>query len=177
MTDDQVELRIRPLAHDDLPLIARWLREPHVDEWWDGPHTLEDVKKKYAPRIERDHHVRCFLALDAETPIGFVQCYRIGDEPEYAPDSGLDPDAVGVDLYIGELSHLGLGLGRRILDVFVSTVVFADPGVPYAVIDPDIRNDRAIRSYRRAGFADLGVLQRPNETVLLMRRDRPVVAQ
>jgi aminoglycoside 6'-N-acetyltransferase len=171
---EQVEIRIRPLEHDDLPLIARWLREPHVDEWWDGPYTLEDVTRKYSPRIERDHHVRCYLALDSESPIGFVQCYRIGDEPEYAPGGELDPEAIGIDLYIGASSHLGRGAGSRILDTFVSTVVFADPGVPYAVIDPDTRNGRAIRSYRRAGFADLAVLERPDETVLLMRRDRPV---
>ncbi|TIM18779.1 MAG: GNAT family N-acetyltransferase, partial [Mesorhizobium sp.] len=29
----------RPVTEADLPMIAAWLAEPHVAEWWDDPET------------------------------------------------------------------------------------------------------------------------------------------
>jgi aminoglycoside 6'-N-acetyltransferase len=168
-----LRLRFRPLAHADLPIVAAWLREPHVAAWWDGPETLEDVRGKYGPRIDGSHHVRCYIACDDDREIGFVQAYRIGDEPTYAPSHDLDPDAVGIDLYLGDPRYLGRGIGRRMLLAFLDEVIFVDNAVPYAMIDPDVTNERAIRTYEQAGFVRVGVLERADETVLLMRRERP----
>lgn len=162
----------RPLTHDDLPLLQRWLSLPHVDAWWDGPHELDELAVQYGPRIAGEHHVRCYLALDGDRPFGFVQCYTVGDEPTYAPGLDLDPAAVGIDLYIGEPAYLGRGLGRRMLERFVDEIVLADPAVPYALIDPDVGNERAIRTYRRAGFTRIAEIERDGEAVVLMRRSR-----
>ena len=30
----------RPMTADDMPLVRRWLAEPHVAEWWHDPEAL-----------------------------------------------------------------------------------------------------------------------------------------
>ncbi|TIW18072.1 MAG: GNAT family N-acetyltransferase, partial [Mesorhizobium sp.] len=37
MANQQHSYDFRPVTEKDLPLIARWLSEPHVAEWWDDP--------------------------------------------------------------------------------------------------------------------------------------------
>ena len=33
----------RPMTKGDLPLVRRWLAEPHVAQWWGDPHEQYDL--------------------------------------------------------------------------------------------------------------------------------------
>lgn len=170
---DGLQLRFRPLSEADLPLLHGWLNAPHVRRWWDGPMSMSEVVDKYRRRLEPGHHVHCCIVLDADVPVGFLQWYVIGDEPDYLPDThrevDVDPRAVAVDLYIGEESYLHRGVGHRMLRRFLNEIVLPVDAVPYAVIDPEPTNHRAIRAYERAGFVAFAEIEREDGPALLMR--------
>ncbi len=71
----------RPLAHDDLELMQRWLNDDFVARWWPGWPRLEQVRAKYAPRIAGSDPTKCFIIELDGRPIGFIQCYR---DPRFA---------------------------------------------------------------------------------------------
>jgi RimJ/RimL family protein N-acetyltransferase len=170
---DGLQLRFRPLSEADLPLLHRWLNAPHVRRWWDGTMSMNEVVDKYRLRLEPGHHVRSYVALAPDVPIGFLQWYAIGAEPGYLPDHhgdvDLDPRAAGVDLYIGEESYLHRGVGHRMLRCFVEEVVLPTGDIPYAVVDPAPTNHRAICAYERAGFVAFAEIEREDGPALLMR--------
>ncbi|TGR94382.1 GNAT family N-acetyltransferase, partial [Mesorhizobium sp. M1C.F.Ca.ET.188.01.1.1] len=37
MANQEHSYDFRPVTEKDLPMIAGWLAEPHVAEWWDDP--------------------------------------------------------------------------------------------------------------------------------------------
>jgi RimJ/RimL family protein N-acetyltransferase len=81
-----------------------------------------------------------------------IQWYRLTDEPEYAAAIG-EPDGAGIDVLLGHPARIGHGLGPRVVDAFVTGVVFAEPGVGRCVAGPDVRNERSVRAFARAGFS------------------------
>ena len=89
------EYAFRPMTAADLPLIRRWLAQPHVAEWWHDPETFEFVSG------DLDHpDVAQFIVTLDDRPLGYLQCYQIGEW-----HSGLGPQPAGtrgIDQFIGE---------------------------------------------------------------------------
>ena len=144
------------LTEADLPLIRRWLVEPHVSRWWaDPPRETypEDELDTYRARVRGDDDgTDIFFIRHHGRPIGFIQCYLIDSDPEYAAALSLDVPAAGIDLFIGEPAEVGQGHGARIIRAFLGEAVFARYDVAECVIGPSVRNVRAIRAYEKAGF-------------------------
>ena len=144
------------LTEADLPLIRRWLVEPHVSRWWaDPPRETypEDELDKYRARVRGDDDgTEIFFIRHRGRPIGFIQCYRIDSDPEYAAALALDAPAAGIDLFIGEPAEIGRGHGPRLIRQFLRDVVFARYDVAACVIGPSAKNESAIRAYEKAGF-------------------------
>lgn len=183
---DPAPLGFRRLAPDDLPLMHRWLNLPHVHEWWaDGapsPPTFADVVKEYGD--ENTEPINRYLILYDETPIGYIQSYRVGDflggehdDPEFVNNVG-EPDAAGIDVLIGEASHLHRGLGPHLLRKFLREIVFADPRFSVCIIDPYEPNAVAIRAYGKAGFRYVKTFEMKDEPypIHLMRLTRDELA-
>lgn len=155
-------LSFRPMTRDDLGQLQTWLEQPHVAEWWGDPpdasETIAAVEAKYLPRIEGDHHVSPWIMEVDGQPVGFIQWYRVIDDPEYFPGLAVPPETTAIDLAIGDPDLLGQGYGRRLLLEFVHHVLRREaPDTRQVWIDPDVRNDRARRAYRGAGFHDTGI--------------------
>jgi RimJ/RimL family protein N-acetyltransferase len=142
----------RPLQRDDLPLMFRWLNTPHVVRWWDAAPSLAAVEAEYLPAILDPGPTQCYLILLAGAPVGFIQTYLIDDHPIYADAVQVEPGAAGVDLFIGEPELVHRGLGPRVLQQFIHTIVFARDEVRSCVIGPAASNRSAIRAYEKAGF-------------------------
>jgi len=161
---DADAIAFRPLRRDDFPLLARWLNTPHVREWWrDDPRTLAEVEAEYAPRVDGRSATSCYIMLHEGRPVGYIQAYRIADEPEYAAALGVEEGAAGVDLFIGEEAYVHRGLGPRLLRAFLREVVFRMPGVTCCAIGPAASNAIAIRAYEKAGFRHIGTVAVPGE--------------
>jgi RimJ/RimL family protein N-acetyltransferase len=156
----------RPLEHADLPALTRWLNTPHVYEWWGAARaegnlggagadaaTVDGVRAEYGAEIDRPGTTAYFVIEADGAPVGMIQWYRLVDERDYA--DAIDERAegtAGVDLLMGEESAVGRGLGPRVIDAFVRTVVFADDDVARCVAGPEVGNARSIRAFEKAGF-------------------------
>ncbi|MBN1858617.1 GNAT family N-acetyltransferase [Candidatus Bipolaricaulota bacterium] len=172
---DESSISFAPLREADLPLLCRWLNNPLVFRWYGGrARTSAELYAKYLPRIRGDEPTRGYIIASRETPIGYIQSYRIADHPDYAAQAALpdDLDPAGVDLFIGEDSFRHQGLGPKILKRFLEKELFASSPVTGCVVCPDPENKAAIRAYHKAGFASVKQIETTEGPELLMRLDR-----
>ncbi len=155
----------RPLEMADLPQMHRWLNTDFVTEWYfeKEEHTYENIKKQYIPYITGKEPNQSYIITYADQPIGYIQCYRIQDYPEYAEDIAEAENAAGVDLFIGEADYLHQGLGSPILRKFLREIVFQTLEVVSCIIDPDEANTVAKKAYAKAGFKHLKTISIPDE--------------
>jgi RimJ/RimL family protein N-acetyltransferase len=182
----------RPLGHADLRALTRWLNAPHVYEWWGaaraegnlggaGAHaaTIDDVRAEYGTGIDQPGSTAYFVIEADGAPVGMIQWYRLVDERDYAKEIGEPAEGTaGIDLLIGEATAVGRGLGPRVIDAFVRTVVFADDDVARCVAGPEVGNARSIRAFEKAGFRAQrdAVVEGEPEPERVMVRDREPTA-
>jgi aminoglycoside 6'-N-acetyltransferase len=134
-----LRFRFTPLTRNDLPLLQRWLSEPHVSEWWGEP---ED----YGPSIAGTEATRCYIAHLNGEPIGMIQTYRWADWPKEAAAVGARSDEAGLDYLIGDPALIGRGLGPKMIRAFIETV---DQPVRTNVA---VANRRSWRCLEKLGF-------------------------
>lgn len=172
----------RPLVQDDLPLLHRWLNEPGVVRWWEGEDVSWDaVVRDYWTEV--DDHVEHWIAEDAGTPFGWIQCWDAA--AEHADDAdgevrgwlaaGIELDGLcGIDYLVGDPGARGSGRGARMIDCFVRDVVFADhPDWTVVAAGPYLANEASWRALARAGFdhhADLVHDSDPDQCRLMVRQ-------
>ena len=138
---DQVTLR--PMTADDLQPLAAFFAVPEVASWWPG----ESEARLRARLEEADEGVGLVVELDGRL-IGFVQYFEETD-PDYrhaSIDVALHPD------------WCNRGLGTDALRTLCRHL-FDDLGHHRVTIDPTVGNGRAIASYRKVGFRDVGVMR------------------
>lgn len=164
----------RPVAVADLDLIAGWLAEPHVRQWWGEPETEVAAIRDM---VEGRDGTRPFLILAAGEPVGYIQVWRIShfQTDAWTADNpwllALADGTVGVDLMIGEAGQVGKGLGPAVLAAFVA--MLRAEGHDSIVIDPDPGNARAVRAFEKAGFRAMPDLAGVPQDVLVMRHEIP----
>ena len=147
------EVTFRALAGADIVQMKRWLEDPDVAPWYqEGSTDLDALRASYASIIRGDDPTRGFIIQADGRDIGYIQCYVIDDEPDYARQVRVDPGAVGIDLFIGEPDARNRGLGTVAIRAFLVRIVFGEMGAEVAIIAPEPGNARAIRAYEKVGF-------------------------
>ncbi len=142
----------RPLTRTDFALVATWIGRPHVAEWWTEPTDLAGIEATYGPCVDGIDPTLTFLILSGGRPVGFIQCYRLDDNPDYGRAVEVD-QAAGIDLFIGEADVMGGGFGSAVLSRFVDEVVWpAYPDLVRCMAGPSVRNGRSQRAFEKAGF-------------------------
>jgi aminoglycoside 6'-N-acetyltransferase len=155
----------RALDRSDFPLLQRWLSAPHVDVWWHEPLNLRRLEQKYGPRIDGIEKTHVFIIEHKDRPIGWIQWYRWSNYPDHAAQLMAERGAVGIDLAIGEVSSIGIGLGPIAIREFILTVVSIEPGIAAVVTDPEEQNARSCRAFEKAGFIPTRTVQLRGENV------------
>jgi len=160
----QGELSIRLMRDDDhdYELLASWLSDPRVLEWYEGrdrPFDLDHVREAYSPRVLADEGVQPCVVSEGDTPIGYLQFYPVAP---FAREYEIDPDVDcsrmwAVDQFIGDPERRGRGLGTAVLSMLVA-YLFVERRAERVLVDPCVSNERAIRSYEKAGFRRRKVL-------------------
>ena len=153
-----------PLAHSHLPVIGRWLTEPHVARWYDSPAAALGHIECHIDEPE----IECFLVQLDGRSIGYIQAY----DPHAYPNHPYRDQAFGtrgIDQFIGEPELVGCGHGPRFIRKFILRLF--DRGVPRVVTDPDPENIRAVRAYEKAGFLKQRLVDTPDGLALLMVRN------
>jgi len=161
MKMDPMPLTFRPLALADLVLMHGWFAQAHVAEWYrdEAKLSYEGVVAKYAPRIQGHEPVRAFIIAYGNHPIGYIQVYMVRDYPDYRAYIDIDDGTAGVDLFIGDPAYVNRGLGGPMLALFLRAIVFASADVTGSLIDPEVANARAIRSYEKVGYRHMTTIE------------------
>lgn len=146
---------LRPMQWEDLPLLARWLGEPHVAQWWRSePADLAAVEAKYGPCITGEDSTELFIVEALARPIGMIQRYRSADEADWwrclAPHYDVS-DAAGMDCLIGERDAIGQGFGTEMAQRMAASI-FADYAVTDIVVTVQQANIGSWRILEKAGF-------------------------
>ena len=154
--------QFRPMSADDLPLMRDWLARPHVAAWWHDADDFAFVSGDLA-----HHDMAQFIVTLDGRPLGYLQCYRIGDW-----HTGFGPQPAGtrgIDQFIAEPGLVGRGHGPAFIRQFSEALLAG--GTPRVVIDPSPANAHAIRAYEKAGFRRDREVDTPDGTALLMVRN------
>jgi aminoglycoside 6'-N-acetyltransferase len=150
---DPAKLGFRPLTHADLPMLHRWLNEPHARPWFHGGPPLAHVVAEYSAYIDRREPIFAFVVSYGDRPIGMMNWQRAGDFPDFMQLYQIaDPDAANCDVVIGDPGFVHRGLGPKMIRKFAREIIFADPRITTLIIDPERGNAIAIRAYEKAGF-------------------------
>ena len=134
---------LRPLGPDDTEELAAMFSVPAIAEAWPGENL-----RRLESGVEDDGVVGMVVEHDGRV-IGFIQYYE-EDDPNYRHagiDVALHPD------------WCGRGLGTDAVRT-LARHLFDDLGHHRIVIDPRTTNLRAVASYRKVGFRDVGVMRR-----------------
>lgn len=163
----------KKLEEKDFNQLFTWLQEPHVKMYWDTEidYTFEMIYDKYYPRL-LDGNTNMFIIKDNDNQVGYIQSYIEKDFLKY----NLSEDAVGIDLYIGNINYLNKGYGSQVITDFFENIVFVDKSVKTVVVDPEIDNIIAQKAYSKAGFKHLKNLfsTSENKEQYLMKLVRPI---
>ncbi len=155
------------LVHEKL--LKKWLTQPHFREWWGDP---EEEWRLIADALDTGEADMYLVARDDEW-VGYVQSWPVGmargkvEASEEIWLQTLSDETLGVDISLADGALLGQGLGREILGEFIAKM--REEGAKEIIIDPDIRNRRAIACYKAAGFQRIGQYPESEGGTLLMR--------
>ena len=139
---DQVTLR--PMEAGDLDALVVLFADPEVARWWPG----ENLPRLQARLTDDDEGVGLVIEVEGHL-IGFVQYFE-EEDPDYrhaSIDIVLHPD------------WCNRGLGTDAIRT-LARHLFDERGHHRLTIDPTVSNARAIASYRKVGFRDVGVMRR-----------------
>ncbi len=167
-------IEFMPLEAAHFPMLWEWHHRPHVAPWflpW-MPPTQEETLSEWHAVVEGRRPQRGYLVVVNGSQVGYIEGYRLSDDPEVAAQLALDRDAVGADVMIAEENLTGRGLGPQVVASFYLRMM-DETGLDLGVIDPEVHNARAIRAYEKAGFAFLRVVddEHSKDHIMLATRE------
>ena len=142
-------LRLDP--HADAATVHAWVREERAAFWGMNGLTEEQVAEIYAHLDTLDTHHAYLLEKDGE-PVGLLQTY----EPEADRVSEcypVEPGDIGVHLLLPPPGPHGTrsGWSSALLSA-VASYVLLGLDKRRVVVDPDVRNEKAIARFLKQGF-------------------------
>ncbi|MFD4672830.1 GNAT family N-acetyltransferase [Lentzea sp. NPDC058450] len=160
---------VRPDGYD-LHLVHRWNSAPHVAAFRRQAFPLARWEQALREQLAGDD-VRPLLISRHGRPVIFAEVYRAA---RHAIASGYSarPHDLGLTLAVGELAMTDQGLVRSLLPRLTDALFEADPHCTRVVLEPDVTNTRAIRSFEAGGFTALDEIVLPGKVALLMVRKR-----
>jgi RimJ/RimL family protein N-acetyltransferase len=152
---DVASIDLRRMTREDFPVFVAWRSMPHVARWWNAEvRTVRDIEQLYGKVVDGLEPDRLWVVEINDRAVGFLQCYRIGNHPEYALLTA-EPDSIGVDYLIGEPDLVGRGVGTRVVWEFLRTVVSeVFPQAKQYFAAPDHRNGASRRMLLKLGFTE-----------------------
>lgn len=164
-----MNVTLKPLAEDDLPLVAGWLARPHVRQWWGGPAAFDEI----AYLIGSDDEKGFVIVADGK-PAGFIQAYNCYAQPDPVRDTKDPPETWGLDLFVGEEAMLRRGVASAAIGALIE--VLRRGNCARLIIDPREDNVAAVALYEKVGFVRFAAIDDyPAPTQLMVRGMQPVV--
>ncbi|MEU0881648.1 GNAT family N-acetyltransferase [Lentzea sp. NPDC005914] len=156
---------VRPDGYD-LHLIHRWNQAPHVAAFARRAWTLQQWELRLRECLGADD-VRPLLISWHGRLVIYSEVYRAARDV-VAECYRARPHDLGLTLAVGELAMTDQGLVRSLLPRLTDALFEADPQCTRIVMEPDVRNKRAIRSFEAGGFVGADEVMLPGKVALLM---------
>lgn len=144
------------MTERDLPLVATWLAEAHVQAWWRDPTAPARVEETYLPRLRGTVPTEMFTIVWRGEPVGFIQRYLLRDHPDW--QRSLQPtgltfgEAAGIDYAIGRADLISQGIGSLVVAAFSRALFDDHPDVERIVVAPQAENVASFRALEKAGY-------------------------
>lgn len=155
-----IKFTFKSLTKNDLQLLFNWLSLSHVSAWWHESKDWHIFKEKYNKKLINTN-IGSFIIQDKTKSMGYIQWYKIADEsilPAPYPEN-----TFGIDLFIADVEYIGKGFAPIVIKRFIKQELL--PKNPNKIIvDPEINNHRAIRTYEKVGFKKTKIIPTSNET-------------
>jgi aminoglycoside 6'-N-acetyltransferase len=149
-------LKVRKIEDKDKFLLAKWLSDPSVLQFYEGrdnPFDLYKVNKVFY--LSDNDVVKCMVEFDGNE-IGYIQFYRLDDETK--KEYGYSAENIyGMDQFIGEVEYWNKGIGTLLVTSMVKFLL-EDKNADRVVMDPQTKNVRALKCYEKCGFKKVKIL-------------------
>jgi aminoglycoside 6'-N-acetyltransferase-1b len=156
-----------PTQHE--VLLQEWLCAPHVLEWW-GPTTLANA-------LDESDGGSCRIVVEDAVPVGFIRWHHLSrEELDAAGLPEIAPGGIDIDVLIGSALHLGRGVGSRAL-LEAESLLRRSLAPRFLSLCADVRNERALRCYRRAGFGVVRSFWESGREYVFLRKSTEPVGQ
>ena len=136
-------------------MLSLWLREPHVQDWWPDPSSLDALEDKYGEVVDGTDPTEIFVVERCGAPIGLIQRYLLADNPDWhgaLTVAGVPQRTAGIDYLIGVPGLIGQGIGAVMIDSFVRDTFEQHPHVTAIVVSVQQANRRSWRALEKASF-------------------------
>lgn len=157
---------LRKATMEDVSLLTYWDTKAHVIA-----ASGSDDPEDWAEAIAADPDwASCLIAESDGRPVGVVQIIdpRV-EESHYWGE--IEPNLRAIDIWIGEESDLGHGLGTVMMSQALD-LCFSEPDVTGVVIDPLESNAAARRFYERLGYRAVGPKRFGSDACMVYRIER-----
>ncbi|WP_327368050.1 GNAT family N-acetyltransferase [Streptomyces sp. NBC_01217] len=156
----------------DLDVIHGWVTEERARFWGMGGASREEVLETYEFLDSLTTH-HAYLAVREGVPVALFQTYEPAADP-IADCYDVQPGDFGVHLLIGPGDTAEHGYTGALLSVLI-TYVFSDPAHLRVVVEPDVRNEKAVARMVRAGFELGPEIDKPEKRARLAFLSRATV--
>ncbi|GGQ01221.1 GNAT family N-acetyltransferase [Streptomyces roseolilacinus] len=154
----------------DAELVHAWMNDPEVAEYWEMAQPRERITAYLREQVGSAHSTPYIGCVDG-TPMSYWEVYRADLDPlrHHGPVRLRD---AGVHLLLGPSAYRGRGLGAALLRAVSDWLLRTDPYAGRVVAEPDVRNERSVRAFERAGFRLDRRIDLPGKRAAFMVRER-----
>src|SRR5438445_12562121 len=103
-----------PVTAEHFPVLWEWRHRPHIEPWWEpwSPKTYEAAAAEWTKQVAGTSPGRPYLIAVDGRPVGYIEGYKLSDDPEHWKALDLGHDVVRADVYIAETNYLYPGLAQ-----------------------------------------------------------------
>lgn len=171
VTTDRGSFQLFPVVlARDLPLVAYWMNDPAVAEYWGLAGPDEITERHLATQLKGDGRSAPCLGVLEGRPMSYWEIYRADLDPlaRYYPAR---PHDTGIHLLIGTIAERGHGLGAVLLRATADHILDHRPACARVVAEPDLRNTASVAAFLAAGFRFAAEIDLPDKRAALMVRE------
>ncbi|MDD4164012.1 MAG: GNAT family protein [Eubacteriales bacterium] len=164
--DSSIGIREMKDCINDYNLMLDWLSNPVVLKYYEGLNSvfdLQNIIKKYRPRITGVESVVAYIIEICDKPVGYIQYYPIKSDEDYDLKGEITLDfsktIYGLDLFIADETNRNCGFGTKTIKLILN-FLFKQKNANKVFIDPQTWNIRAIKCYKKCGFKPIKVIEK-----------------
>lgn len=150
-------LKVRQLQEKDDILLAKWLSDPFVLEFYEGRDSPFDVQKVHQKFYNHKKDLVGCIVTYKGLDIGYIQYYHVNTKTSKIDSDDGTENVYGIDQFIGETAYWNKGIGTLLIKSMVA-FLFEQKHADKVIMDPQVQNERAIKCYEKCGFKKIRML-------------------